>query len=170
MRHPHLEILLRWLRSHPGIFSFHEDGDDLTALELFSGKSLRLRGGSIQAIEERANSVDPKETYVIALFDSGGQVVFSAQGFAFPPNYQNTGPLSLPNQVYCMQDYQQLMVQLRHVAAEADRGREALDIIMVLIALLDGAKAAGLDVDPEIQAVEGILATLEKGETLPPPH
>lgn len=170
MRHPQFEILLRWLQSHPGPFSSREEGDDLEVLEHFSGKTLSLKSAAIQAFEERNNSVTPGETYVVLLLNSGRQLVLSAQGIAFAPDFTNTGPLSLPNQVYCLQDYHQLMNQLRHVAAEAERGREALEIIMVLIALLDGARAIGLEVDAETQAVESILATLERGETLPPPH
>ncbi len=170
MRHPQFDILTRWLKSHPGPFSFREEGEDLAILEAFSGKTLTLRGASVQAVEERVNSVQSGETYVIVMLATGHQVVFSAQGFAFPPDFSSTGPLSLPNPVYCMQDYHQLMNRLRHIAAEADRGREALEIIMVLIALLDGAKAVGIGVDAEIQAVESILSTLERGETLPPPH
>ena len=160
----------RWLKQRPGIFSYREEGDDLVLLELFSAKTRRLKASEIQAIEERSNSLNPAETYVLLLLNSGAQLVLSAQGFAFPPDFSNTGPLPLPNQVYCMQDYHQLMNQLRHVAAEADRGRAALDIILVLIALLDGARAAGLEVDAEAQAVDEILSTLEKGSTLPPPH
>ena len=160
----------RWLKLKPGVFAVREEGEDLLILELFSSKTRRLSSSEIEAIEERPNSVNPAESYVIVLLNSGRQLVLSAQGFAFPPDFSNTGPLPLPNQVYCMQDYHQLMNQLRHVAAEADRGRDALDMIMVLIALLDGAKAVGLDVDAETQAVEEILSTLEKGGTLPDPH
>ncbi|HEX5034797.1 MAG TPA: hypothetical protein VFW62_09970, partial [bacterium] len=166
MRHPQDEILRRWLRLKPGVFSFREEGEDLLILELFSGKTRRIKGSEIEAIEERANSVNPAESYVIVMLHSGRQLVLSAQGFAFPPDFSNTGPLSLPNQVYCMQDYHQLMNQLRHIAAEADRARDALDIIMVLIALLDGARAVGLEVDAETQAVDEILSILEKGGTL----
>lgn len=170
MRHPQDEILRNWLKRKPGVFSFREEGEDCLILELFSGKTRRIKAGEIEAVEERPNSVNPDQSYIIVLLNSGRQLVLSAQGFAFPPDFTNTGPLSLPNQVYCMQDYHQLMNQLRHVAAEADRGRDALDIIMVLIALLDGARAAGLEVDTETQAVDEILSTLEKGGTLPPPH
>lgn len=170
MKNPRLEILFRWLHRHPGIFSTREEGDDLQLFELFSGKALTLRGSEVSALEERANSANPAESYVVALLESGRQVVFSQQGFAFPPDFSNTGPLPLPNQVYCLQDYQKLLQRLRHVAAEAERGREALEIIMVLIAILDGARAVGLEVGAETQAVEEILAKLEKGETPPPPH
>jgi len=170
MRHPQLEILLRWLRTHPGLFSYLEEGDDLEILETFSGKSLRLRSSAIQALEERSNNANASETYVIVLWNSGRQLVLSNQGFAFPPDFTNTGPIPTPSQVYCMQDYQNLMNRLRHVAAEAERGREALEIIMFLISLLDGARLAGLEVDAETQEVEGILGLLERGETLPPPH
>lgn len=170
MRHPQDEILRRWLRNRPGLFSSREEGDDLLLLELFSGKTRLLRSDEIEAIEERPNSVNPTETYIVILLASGHQLVLSPQGFAFPPDFSNTGPLSLPNQVYCMQDYHQLMNQLRHLAAEAERGRDSLTLIMVLIAVLDGAKAAGLEVDTEIQTVDEILVTLEKGGNLPPPH
>lgn len=170
MRHPQDEILRRWLRLRPGIFSSREEGEDLLLLELFSGKTRLIKADEIEAIEERPNTVNPAESYVALRFNSGRQLVLSAQGFAFPPDFSNTGPLPLPNQVYCMQDYQQLMNQLRHLAAEADRGRDSLTLIMVLIAVLDGAKAVGLDVDAETEAVDEILATLEKGGNLPPPH
>ncbi len=170
MRNPKLEILDRWLKKNSSLFSVRAEGDDLQVLELYSAKELQLRGASVSEVEERPNSANPLETYVIVLFESGRQIVFSKQGFAFAPDFTNTGPLPLPNQVYCFQDFQNLMSQLRHVAAEADRGREALQILMVLIALLDGARAVGLEVGGETQEAEKILATLERGETLPPPH
>ncbi|HCU25147.1 MAG TPA: hypothetical protein DF383_09020 [Deltaproteobacteria bacterium] len=170
MPHLPLQILLRWLKSHPGVFSFREEGDDLRVLELFSGKEVLVPRLTLDQAVERSNAVNTQETYINLLFHDGRQLVLSPQGFAFPPDFGNTGPLPLPNPVYCMQDYQSLMRQLRHVAAEPDRGREALQLVMVLIAILDGAKAAGLEVDAETQAVDEILTTLEKGERLPPPH
>jgi len=169
-KNPHFDTVLHWLNRHPGIFSAQEEGDLLLLRENFSQKTLKLKGSELSHLEEKTNSAKPTETYLALLREDGRQLALAQQGFVFAPDFTNTGPLPLPSQVYCMQDFQLLFNRLRHIASEAERGREALSLLMVLIAVLDGAKAVGLEVDAEIQEVEDILGTLEKGETLPPPH
>jgi len=78
--------------------------------------------------------------------------------------------LATPDPVYLPAGLLNNTGQLRHLASEADRGREAMQIVMLLIAILDGARTVGLEVGAETQAVEEILTVLEKGEALPSPH
>lgn len=159
-----------WLQSHPGVFNLREEGNHWVLQENFSLKKISLSGNQIQEVVQKTNRLRPGESYLILRLDSGTQLVLAPQGFAFPPNFSNTGPLPLPSQVYCMQDFQDLFKKLRHVGAESNRRREALDLIMILIAILDGAKAVGLEVGEEERKVEGVLSVLEKGEVLEDPH
>jgi hypothetical protein len=165
-----LPTILTWLKSHPGIFTFRQEGEDLWLQESYSQKTLKIRAGEIERMEEKANATAPGETYLALLFDNGRQLALSLQGFAFPLDFVNTGPLPSPNPVYCLQDFNNLLNQLRHVGSEPERKGEAFNLILFLIALLDGAKAVGLDVDRETEEVDSILTELEKGHTLPPPH
>lgn len=170
MRPPLWELLLRWLKSHPGVFAFQEEGEKLLLLESHSGKSLSLKSGDVDQLEERKNTILPAETYVLILLRNGQQLALSSHGFAFPPDFDNTGPMPLPSQVYCMEDFNELFKKLKHLASETERRQEALTLILLLIAILDGAKAVGLEVDRESQEVDDILEKLEKEQTLPSPH
>jgi hypothetical protein len=69
-----------------------------------------------------------------------------------------------------MRDFYNLFQKLKHMAAEEDRRREALDLVMILIAVLDGGRGVGLDLDPETREVEAILDQLENKRIPPPPH
>jgi hypothetical protein len=164
-----LPLLLRWLERHPGIFAHQDrDGTAVELVEIYSGKARTIASDEIQNIWERPNAVEPGQTYVIVLLASGAQLVLATQGFAFAPNFVNTGPLELPAPVLCMRDYDTLMEQLRHLTP--DRGKQALELIMACIALLDGATAVGLDVGRETQRVESLLARVERGEAPDPTH
>jgi hypothetical protein len=165
-----LNQIAHWISQHPGVFQCQFEGGNLQLREISSGKTRSLGPREIHHLEEKQNSLKPQENYLIVLLENGVQLVLAPQGFVFGPDFGNTGPLSLPSQVYCLQDYHQLFSQLSHVAAEPDRRREALDLILVLIAILDGARTIGLDVDVETRNVEKILKALEQGEALPPPH
>jgi hypothetical protein len=163
-----LSILKHWLERHPGIFAWEERGGAFDLVEIYSGKSRRLSPADVDEVWERPNKVEPGQSYVILLLRNGSQRVVSRQGFAFAPSFVNTGPLELPAPVLCMRDHARLSEQLRHVPAA--RQRDALDLIMTLIALLDGAAAVGLDVDSEARRVDAILARVEKGEPADPTH
>ena len=164
------ETILNWLKNHPGIFNFYEEADAIHLIENYSQKSLSFRYFELAELEEKTNSMNALESYLILKFHSGLQWVLASQGFVFAPDFRNTGPLELPSQVYCMQDFNSLFHRLRHVGAEAERRQESLDLIMALIAILDGAKLIGLKTDAEEHEIEKIINSLEKGETLPLPH
>jgi hypothetical protein len=170
MKPPHWEMMLAWLRSHPGVFTVREEGEDLFLLEGHSIKTLPLRARDVDLIEEKQNTVIPGETYILIVKKDGQQLVLSSHGFAFPPSYVNIGPLPLPSQVYCMEDFRHLFSKLKHLASEAERREEALALILLLIAILDGAKSVGLEVDAEAEQVNAILEGLEKGQVQASPH
>ncbi len=162
--------ILAWLKKHPGIFVYQEEGDGVRLVENFSQKTILLKWGDIERLEEKTNAAQPGQGYLVLLFSNGHQLALSLQGLVFPPDFTHSGPIPLPSPVYCMQDFNNILNRLRHVAAEEERKQEALDLILVLIAILDGAKAVGLNVDAESRTVEGILATLETGQSPSPPH
>jgi hypothetical protein len=157
-----LEKIKRWCQLHPGIFSLREEAKTLTLHELYSQKDRTLNENQIRDVVHKQNALKPNEDYLVILMESGQQLVLAPQGFVFPPDFTNTGPLPLPSQVYCLRDYQDLYEKLKWVSGEADRRREVLDLIMILIALLDGARGVGLEVDQETQDVEAILNQIER--------
>lgn len=162
--------ITHWLQHHAALFLWEETSDAIEMKELYSGKSLKLKKNNIEKIELKANTLNSGEDYVVLLLSQGNQLVLASQGFVFPPDFTNTGPMTLPSPVYCLQDFAQLFHRLQHLAAEAERQREAVELIMVLIAILDGAKGVGLDVEAEAEAVEKILSQLERGEIVPHFH
>ncbi len=157
-------FILQWIQQNPGIFLNRQEKDFLELRELHSGKNLRFYPGDVQSCQEKSNSLHPQQTYLLLLLKSGHQLVLSQQGFAFPPDFRHTGPLPLPSQVYCMGDYQMLLSKCRHLTEHEERRRDCLDLLMLLIALLDGAAAVGLNVDTENHEVETLLIHLEKGK------
>ena len=160
---PHQTTIRTWLLQHPRVFAFQEDGSQWHILELGSGKQLALNPGAIEAVESRVDS-DTSASYLALMLESGAQLVLSQQGFAFSPDFQNTGPMELPVAVFCLADFHQLYAKLNHLVDDhPEESRQALDLVMLLIALLDGARNVGLDVERETRRVEKILEALESG-------
>ncbi|MCP5468187.1 MAG: hypothetical protein H7A32_02845 [Deltaproteobacteria bacterium] len=154
--------ILSWIRKNPGIFLVQENKKEISLQEIYSQKELKIQLSKITDSEEKKNSLNPLETYLILLLDNASQLVLCQQGIAFPPDFTHSGELNLPNAVYCIKDINNFLHQLRHLALESDRRKEALELILILIALLDGAKKIGLQVQEETQEVEGILNLIEK--------
>ena len=155
-------MILKWVAENPRVFAVHEEGTQVHLMEFFSGKQLKLTPSSVESGELKQSSVPGKGAYLVMLFDDGHQLVLCQQGFAFSPDFTNSGPMELPVSVFCMADYERLYQNLKHTAYEhPEQGREAIGLVMVLIALLDGARSVGLDVERETQRVESILEALE---------
>ncbi len=163
MTPPHQTTIRTWLVQHPRVFAFQEDGNQWHLLEIGSGKQLALTPGAIEAVESRVDS-ETNASYLVLMLESGAQLVLSRQGFAFSPDFQNTGPMELPVTVFCLADFHQLYAKLRHLVDDhPEEPRQALDLVMLLIALLDGGRNVGLDVESETRRVEKILEGLESG-------
>jgi hypothetical protein len=167
-RHPDLDIAARWLKEHPNLFAWQEGNGTITLFDRATGKGRVIASDEIDRIEERTNRIRGAERYVIFRLASGAQLVLCDQGFAFAPSFENTGPLELPAPVFCLRDYETMMEQLRHLPPE--RKKDALDLIMALIAIVDGAAAVGLDVERETRNVDAVLQRVERGEAPDPTH
>ena len=160
---PHDTTIRKWLLQHPRVFAFQEEGTKWHLLEIGSGKQLPLTPGAIEALESRVDT-ETGASYLVLMLENGAQLVLSQQGFAFSPDFQNTGPMELPVAVFCLGDFHQLYAKLKHLVDDhPDQPRQALDLVMLLIALLDGARKVGLDVDAETRRVDKILEALESG-------
>lgn len=138
-----------------------EDGRGARLLETGSGKELRLRWDELAQVEERQSPLRPTP-FLLLLFADGRQVALADVGFAFAPVTANTGPLpDLPPTV-CMRDFGHLSGGVEALLAGRGREREALAGILFCIALLDGARAAGLEVGREERRLEALLRALEE--------
>tara|TARA_B100000959_G_C14527203_1_gene437933 strand:+ start:91 stop:579 length:489 start_codon:yes stop_codon:yes gene_type:complete len=158
-----LSNIKAWLTKHPGIFACEEEGSELVLMEIATARFLTLNENNIAALEEKKNSELIGQTYMVILFEQGSQLVLSQQGFAFAPDFSNTGPIPVPSQVFCLQDIYHFLNNLQVVMEDENRRKEALEITMLLIALLDGARQVGLDMGKEEQQVDTMLKKIEAG-------
>jgi hypothetical protein len=140
-----------------------EDADSLGArlLEPGTGKELRLRWDELAAVEEKRTPLRPAP-YLVLSFQDGRQVALADVGFAFAPSTANTGPLPDLPPTLCFRDFRHLSEGVSALLAEEGREKEALAAILACIALLDGARAAGLDVSREERRLDGLLRELEQ--------
>lgn len=137
------------------------DGKGARLLEPGSGKELRIRWGEIARVEERASPLRAAP-YLLLLLEDGRQVALADVGFAFAPSTVNTGPLPDLPSTFCFADFRHLSQGIESLLAQGGREREALGAILLCIALLDGARAAGLDVSREERRLDALLRALEE--------
>ena len=136
------------------------DGKGVRLLESGTGKELRIRWGEIVQVEERVSPLRPAP-WLVLLFEDGRQVALADIGFAFAPSTIHTGPLPDLPPTFCFADFRHLSQGIEALLAEEGREKEALGAILACIALLDGARAAGLDVAREERRLDGLLHELE---------
>lgn len=155
--------VLAYTRNPLGAVAAVEDDDGRGArlLEPGTGKELRIRWDEIAQVEEKASPLRPAP-YLVLLFQDGRQVALADVGFAFAPSTVNTGPLPDLPAVLCFRDFAHLAQGIEALLAEEGREKEALGAILVSIALLDGARAAGLPVAREERRLDALLKALEE--------
>ena len=137
------------------------DGRGARLLEPATAKELRLRWDELAQVEERSSPLRPAP-YLVLLFQDGRQVALADVGFAFAPSTVHTGPLPDLPATFCFADFRHLSQAIEALLAEEGREKEALSAILMCIALLDGARAARLDVAREERRLEGMLRALEE--------
>jgi len=138
-----------------------DDGKGARLLEPGSGKELRLEWDQLSQVEEKSSALRASP-YLMLAFHDGRQVALADVGFAFAPSTVNTGPLPDLPQVLCLRDFRHLTEGVEALLAEEGREKEALGAILVAIALLDGARAVGLDVSREERRLDALLHELER--------
>jgi hypothetical protein len=137
------------------------DGRSVRLLEPGSGKELRLRWEELAQVEERSTALRPAP-YLILAFQDGRQLALADVGFAFAPSTIHSGPLPDLPATFCFADFRHLSQGVEQLLAEEGREKEALGGILLCIALLDGARAAGLEVAREERRLDGLLRALEE--------
>jgi hypothetical protein len=137
-----------------------EDGKGVRLIEPGSGKELRLRWDELSEAEERSSPQRPAP-YLLLAFHDGRQVALADVGFAFAPSTANTGILPDLPAVLCFRDFRHLSQGVETLLEEDGREREALGALLICIALLDGARAAGLEVSREERRLDALLRKLE---------
>jgi len=137
------------------------DGKGARLMEPASGKELRIRWGEIAQVEERKSPLRPAP-WLNLMFEDGRQLALADVGFAFAPSTVNTGPLPDLPPTLCFADFRHLSQGIESLLEEEGREKEALGAVMLCIALLDGARTAGLDVGREERRLDALLRRLEE--------
>lgn len=138
-----------------------EDGKGVLLLEPASGKQLRFTWDAIAQAEEKQTPLRPSP-YLVVVFQDQRQVALADVGFAFAPSTANTGPLPDLPPTLCFRDFRHLSQGVEALLAGQGREKEALGGILLCIALLDGARAAGLEVSREERRLDALLRSLEQ--------
>ena len=152
-----------FLRENPGRFALlpDDDGRGVRILEAGTGKALGVRWDEVAEAVVRQSPMRPAP-YLVLVFADGRQVALADVGFAFAPSTASTGPLPDLPATFCFRDFRHLASGAESLLSEEGREREAVAAVMLAIALLDGARAAGLDVSREERELDALLRRLEE--------
>jgi len=156
-------LLRRWAETHKQAALYDEAS--ATIFDVASGKSVRLAWSDLTAFEEKIHP-ETQENYLVLLFENGTQVALvDPGGVAFAPVTENSGPVENLPPVVCLRDYLTLKQRVdHHLYDHPDQPppRECLDLVMICIATLDGARAVGFDVGDLEGELEKSLAEIER--------
>jgi hypothetical protein len=141
------------------------DDESASLLDVASGKTVGLSWRDLTAFEERIHP-ETGDPYLILLFENGRQLALvDPGGVAFAPSTENSGPVDGLPSVMCLRDFLALKQRVDHYLyehAEEPLPRESLDLIMICIATLDGARAVGFDVGDLEGELEKVLGEVER--------
>ena len=152
-----------WVETHRQDVLYDEQASSL--MDVASGKTIRLPWPEIQAFEEKIHP-ETKDSYLVLLFENGNQIALvDPGGIAFAPSTENTGPLRDLPPVVCLKDFFTLKGRVDHYLydhLDEPPPKEALDLVMICIATLDGARAVGFDVADLEGELEKSLNEIER--------
>jgi hypothetical protein len=155
--------IAQWIERHPQAALY--DAASSTLLDVASAKSMIFPWREFQAFEEKIHP-ETKDAYLVFLLEDGRQIALvDPGGVAFAPSSTNTGPIEDLPPVVCLRDFLALKQRVDHyLYAHPDEAppREALDALMLSIAILDGARAVGFDVGDLEGDLEKSLNELER--------
>lgn len=153
--------LLQWLKNNTSLFQYRLDKNWITLNDLASRKQISFDVRKITNFREKSH---PQQagTYLNLVLDGSKEIVLTHAGIAFSPDFSNTGPLPDAPPVTCLSDYHMMVMQLNALLQESERKKESLLLFQVLISILDGAKAIGLDVGLEEEQLEKKLSQFEE--------
>jgi hypothetical protein len=152
-----------WANRHPHAVLYDEEAS--TLLDVASGKTTIVPWGEIAAFEEKIHP-ETNDAYLVLLFENGSQIALvDPGGVAFMPSTQNSGPVAGLPPVVCLKDFFTLKGRVDHYLydhPDEPPPRECLDMMMICIATLDGARAVGFDVGDLEKELEKSLNEIEK--------
>src|SRR5262245_30968227 len=155
--------LRAWVETHRHLVLFDEESSSL--MDVGSGKTIPLPWQDVKAFEEKVHP-ETNDNYLVLLFDNGTQIALvDPGGIAFSPSTENTGPLTDLPPVVCLKDFFTLKARVDHYLydhPEEPPPKEALDLVMICIATLDGARAIGFDVGDLEGDLEKSLNEIER--------
>jgi hypothetical protein len=152
-----------WVQNHPRAILY--DQESALMVDVTSGKNLRLPWHDLKAFEEKCHP-ETKDAYVVLLFENGTQIALvDPGGIAFAPSTQNTGPVANLPPVVCLKDYDTLKGRVDHYLydhPDQPPPRECLELVMLCLATLDGARAVGFDVGDLEGELDKLLREIER--------
>lgn len=160
------DVLAEYLERQRMAFDVVEDPKNpnapITVIESFSKKTLTFSYAQVVRVEE-ARSPQTQTRYLRVRLDDEREFALSGVGIVFAPSFVSTGPVAECPPTASFRDFEKLFRHLSHVVDEHHDGHEAeaLQVFMVLLAFLDGARAIAIDVGDEERRLEPILEKLE---------
>jgi hypothetical protein len=155
-----------WAEMHRQGVLYDEEMSSL--MDVASGKSIRLPWSELKAFEEKIHP-ETKDNYLVLLFENGNQIALvDPGGIAFAPSTDNAGPLRDLPPVVCLKDFFTLKGRVDHYLydhPDEPPPKEALDLVMICIATLDGARAVGFDIGDLEETLEKSLKEIERRTT-----
>ena len=152
-----------WVGAHRHAVLYDQENSSL--MDVASGKTVGLPWQELKAFEEKVHP-ETKDDYLVLLFENGNQIALvDPGGVAFAPSTENTGPLRDIPPVVCLKDFFTLKGRLDHYLydhPDEPPPKEALDLVMICIATLDGARAIGFEVGDLEGELEKSLKEIER--------
>jgi hypothetical protein len=141
------------------------DEENFTLLDVASGKTLLLRWPDVTGFEEKIHP-ETQDTYLVVRYENGAQIALvNPGGVAFAPSDASTGPRQDLPQAVCLKDFVTLKHRVDHYLyqhGDEPPPRECLDMVMICIAILDGARRVGFDVGEQEGELDQSLREIER--------
>jgi hypothetical protein len=152
-----------WVEAHRQVVLYDEESSSL--MDVASGKAIQVPWQNLETLEEKIHP-ETKDIYLVMLFENGNQIALvEPGGIAFAPLTVNTGSVRDLPPVVCLRDFHTLKQRIdHHLYGHHDEPppKECLDLVMLCIATLDGARAVGFDVGDLERELEESLNELER--------
>ena len=152
-----------WANSHRQTVLY--DDPSAILLDVASGKRLKLNWAVLAGFQEKVHP-ETQDPYLVLLFDDGTQLALvDPGGVAFAPSIANSGPVENLPAVVCLRDFLMLKQRIDHYLydhPDEPPPRECLNLILICIATLDGARAVGFDVGDLEGELEKSLDEVER--------
>ena len=156
-------IVRLWAASHRRAVLYDDESSVL--LDVASGKRLKIAWAALASYEEKVHP-ETKENYIVLLFDDGTQLALvDPGGVGFAPSTGNSGAVENLPAVVCLRDLHMLKQRVEHFLydhPDEPPPRECLNLIMICLATLDGARAVGFDVGDLEGELEKSLDEIER--------